>query len=59
MDPKQTTGAWNLLGSLLSGRGLDQVRGQFALERVLGELSRSPGFRATLPLLRCHQLTLD
>ena len=45
MDPKQTMAAWDLLGSLLSGRGLEQVRGQLALERVLGELSGSPGFR--------------
>jgi hypothetical protein len=45
MSPPQAAAAWDLLGTLLSGRGLDQVRGQLVLERILGELSGSPGFR--------------
>ena len=45
MNPAQTAAAWDLLGSLLSARGLDQVRGQLTIERILGELSGSPGFR--------------
>ena len=45
MSPAQTAAAWDLLGSLLSARGLDQVRGQLTIERILGELSGSPGFR--------------
>ena len=45
MDASQTSAAWDLLGSLLSARGLDQVRGQLRLERILGELTGSPGFR--------------
>ena len=42
MSPAQTAAAWDLLGSLLSARGLDQVRGQLTIERILGELSGSP-----------------
>jgi hypothetical protein len=45
MNAAQTAAAWDLLGSLLSARGLDQVRGQLAIERILGELSGSPSFR--------------
>jgi hypothetical protein len=45
MNAAQTAAAWDLLGSLLSARGLDQVRGQLTIERILGELSGSPGFR--------------
>ena len=45
MSPEQTAAAWDLLGSLLSARGLDQVRGQLTIERILGELSGSLGFR--------------
>ncbi len=45
MSPAQTAAAWDLLGSLLSARGLDQVRGQLTIERILGELSGSPSFR--------------
>ena len=41
MDASQTSAAWDLLGSLLSARGLDQVRGQLRLERILGELTGS------------------
>lgn len=45
MSAGQTAAAWDVLGSLLSARGLDQVRGQLTLERILGELTGSPGFR--------------
>ena len=45
MNTAQTAAAWDLLGSLLSARGLDQVRGQLTIERILGELSGSPSFR--------------
>jgi hypothetical protein len=45
MNATQTAAAWDLLGSLLSARGLDQVRGQLAIERILGELSGSSSFR--------------
>lgn len=45
MGTAQTAAAWDLLGSLLSARGLDQVRGQLTIERILGELSGSPSFR--------------
>lgn len=34
-----------MLGSLLSARGLKQVRGQLTVERILGELTGSTGFR--------------
>jgi hypothetical protein len=45
MNAAQTAAAWDLLGALLSARGLDQVRGQLTIERILGELSGSPSFR--------------
>ena len=45
MNPRQAAAAWELLGSLLSARGLDQVRGELKLEGILGELTGSPGFR--------------
>jgi hypothetical protein len=45
MNTAQTAAAWDLLGLLLSARGLDQVRGQLTIERILGELSGSPSFR--------------
>ena len=45
MNAAQTSAAWDLLGSLLSARGLDQVRRQLTIERILGELSGSPSFR--------------
>jgi len=45
MNAAQTAAAWDLLGSLLSARGIDQVRGQLTIERILGELSGSPSFR--------------
>jgi hypothetical protein len=45
MSERQTAAAWDLLASLLSARGLDQVRGLITLERILGELTGNPGFR--------------
>ena len=45
MNPQQAAAAWDLLGALLSARGLDQVRSQLVVERLLGELTGSPGFR--------------
>jgi len=45
MNARQTAAAWDVLGSLLSARGLDQVRGQLTIERILGELSGSLSFR--------------
>jgi Protein of unknown function (DUF3500) len=45
MNTKQASAAWDLLGSLLSARGLTQVKGGLALEGILGELTGSTGFR--------------
>jgi len=45
MTPAQSAAAWDLLGTLLSARGLDQVRGQLQIEQVLGEMSGSLRFR--------------
>lgn len=45
MNDAQTKATWDLLGSLLSARGLDQVRSQLVLERILGELTNNPSFR--------------
>jgi hypothetical protein len=45
MNDAQAAAAWDVLGSLLSARGLDQVRGQLTVERILGELSGSSSFR--------------
>jgi hypothetical protein len=45
MNATQTTAAWDLLGSLLSARGMAQVKGQLTIEGILGELSGSPSFR--------------
>jgi hypothetical protein len=45
MSARQTTAAWDLLGSLLSARGLAQVKGELTLEGILGELTGSPSFR--------------
>jgi hypothetical protein len=45
MTPPQAAAAWDLLGTLLSARGLDQVRGQLQIERVLGEMTGSLRFR--------------
>jgi hypothetical protein len=45
MTERQVAAAWDMLGSLLSARGLEQVRGQLTIERILGELTGSRGFR--------------
>jgi Protein of unknown function (DUF3500) len=45
MTPEQVAAAWDLLGSLLSARGISQVRGQLKIEGILGELSGSLSFR--------------
>ncbi len=45
MQPAQAAAAWDLLASLLSARGLEQVRGQLLLERTLGELTHNQSFR--------------
>src|SRR6185312_5346462 len=45
MSASQASAAWDLLGSLLSARGLAQVKGQLTIEGILGELSGSSGFR--------------
>ncbi len=45
MNPAQTAAFWDLLGTLLSARGLEQVRSQLMLERILGEMERRPQFR--------------
>jgi Protein of unknown function (DUF3500) len=45
MNERQIAVTWDLLGSLLSARGLEQVRGQLTIERILGELTGSRGFR--------------
>jgi hypothetical protein len=45
MNTRQTAAAWDLLGTLLSARGLDQVRGQLVVEGILGEMNGSVSFR--------------
>jgi hypothetical protein len=45
MNRAQTAAAWDLLASLLSARGREQVGALLRLEGILGELTRSPGFR--------------
>jgi hypothetical protein len=45
MSADQTSAAWDLLGTLLSARGVAQVKGQLTVEGILGELSGSTGFR--------------
>ncbi len=45
MNSQQAAATWDLLGTLLSARGLAQVRGQLVVERILGELTGSSGFR--------------
>ena len=45
MSAPQVAAAWDLLGSLLSARGLTQVRRTLMLEAVLGQLTRNPQFR--------------
>ncbi len=45
MSEGQVVAAWDLLGTLLSARGLTQVRRALMLEAVLGQLTRNPRFR--------------
>ena len=45
MNPAQTAAFWDLLGTLLSARGMEQVRSQLMLEGILGEMERRPQFR--------------
>lgn len=45
MSEAQVAAAWDLLGTLLSARGLTQVRHALMLEAVLGQLTRNPRFR--------------
>jgi hypothetical protein len=45
LDARQGRALWAILATLLSARGLDQVRGQLKLEGILGELENRPGFR--------------
>ena len=45
MNAPQTAATWDLLGTLLSARGLDQVRGVLRLEGILGALTSNPRFR--------------
>jgi hypothetical protein len=41
----QSKALWDLLATLLSTRGLDQVRGQLRVEGILGELTGEAAFR--------------
>jgi Protein of unknown function (DUF3500) len=45
MNPAQTAALWDLLGTLLSGRGLERVRDQLVLEGILGVMERRPQYR--------------
>jgi len=45
MSPAQAAAVWDLLGTLLSPRGREQVRELLRLESILGELTRNPQFR--------------
>src|SRR5262245_46660729 len=45
MSPAQAAAAWDLIGALLSARGLNQARAQLRLERTLGELTHNERFR--------------
>jgi hypothetical protein len=45
MNSTQTAATWDLLGTLLSARGLRQVRSQLMVEGILGELTSNPRFR--------------
>jgi hypothetical protein len=45
MSSAQAAAAWELIGALLSARGLSQARAQLRLERTLGELTRNESFR--------------
>jgi hypothetical protein len=45
MNAAQTSATWDLLGTLLSAGGLDKVRSQLTLEKILGDLTNNPSFR--------------
>jgi hypothetical protein len=45
MSQAQTVAAWDLLGTLLSPRGREQVSALLRLEGILGEINRNPAFR--------------
>jgi hypothetical protein len=45
MNQRQVAATWDVLGALLSARGLEQVRGELTIEGILGELTGSRGFR--------------
>ena len=45
MNPARTAAFWDLLGTLLSARGMELVRSQLMLEGILGEIERRPDFR--------------
>jgi hypothetical protein len=45
MSPAQTAAAWDVLGTLLSARGREQVRDLLRLEGILGQLTSNPQFR--------------
>jgi hypothetical protein len=45
MSESQVAPTWDLLGTLLSARGLAQVRRALMLEAVLGQLTHNPEFR--------------
>lgn len=45
MTDAQTAAAWDLLATLLSARGLDRLRGNLKVEKILGELENRPHYR--------------
>lgn len=45
MNERQVAAAWEVLATLLSARGLEQVRGGIKLEQVLGEMTGNTSFR--------------
>ncbi len=45
MNSAQTAASWDLLGTLLSARGLGKVRDQLTIEGILGEIERRPQLR--------------
>ena len=45
MSPPQAAAFWDMLGTLLSTRGMERVRELLVLEDILGELERRPSFR--------------
>lgn len=45
MNAAQSAASWDLIATLLSARGLEQVRSQLMLERILGEMEQRPQFR--------------